>query len=90
MSKQRWFDCDGVELHSGDKVKCLYTGEVESVYECHPNGRPDELNLGLNASNEKFLERHPNWPREVIHFSEFEYYLKPPGHRCLMEYKKVV
>lgn len=90
MSKQRWFDCEGVELHAGDQVKDLCTGKVEKVYECHPDGRSDNVNLGLNASNEKFLKLHPEFLREVYPFDNFEYYLKPPGHRCLMQYKKVV
>ena len=90
MSKQRWFDCDGVELHPGDTVRNMCTGRVEKVYECHPDGRPDQLSLGVNASNDKFLERHPEFRREVYPFDNFEYYLKSPGHRCLMEYEKVV
>ena len=90
MSKQRWFDCNHQELHEGDKVRNVCTGKEEKVYACHPSGDPDNVSLGLNASNEKFLERHPEWPREVYPFDNFEYYLKPPGHRCLMEYQKVV
>ena len=90
MSKQKWFDCNGTELHEGDIVRSLCTGKEEKVFACHPDGRPNEESLGLNASNERFLELHPGWRREVYPFNNFEYYLKPPGHRCLMEYEKVV
>ena len=90
MSKQRWFDCHDVELNKGDIVCNLYTGKEETVYECHPFGRPDELNLGLNASNERFLAIHPDHGREIYPFDQFTYHTKASGHRCLTDYEKVV
>lgn len=71
-------------------VRNIYTGREELVYACHPAGRPDELNLGLNASNERFLELHPEWSREIYPFDNFQYHTKASGHRCLTEYEKVV
>ena len=90
MSKQRWFDCNDQELHEGDKVRNLYSEEEELVYACHPAGCPDEVNLGLNASNKRFMEAHPEYPREVYPFDNFEYHTRASGHRCLMDYEKVV
>lgn len=90
MSKQRWFDCHDVELHEDDKVRHLYSGRVQTVYACHPEGCPEDLNLGVSASNEKFLRLHPHWPGEVYPFDNFEYHEKSTGHRCLTEYEKVV
>lgn len=89
MRKHRWFDCNGVELHAGDKVRDIDSGKEELVYECHPSGRPDELNLGLNASNEKFLELHPERSREIYPFNNFSF-RTVDGKRCLMDYEKVV
>lgn len=90
MSKQIWFDCNGVELHDGDTVRDITTRKTETVYACHPEGRPDELSLGLSATSEAFLKRHPECNREIYPFDQFEYYLKPGGRRCLTEYQKVV
>lgn len=90
MSKQIWFDCHDQELHEGDTVRHLYTSKEEKVYACHPVGCPDELNLGLNASNERYLELHPECSREIYPFNDFAYHTKSSGHRCLIEYEKVV
>lgn len=89
MSKQRWFDCRGRELHAGDMVRGIGTDKKEMVYECHPKGNPDELNLGLNASNERFLELHPEVHREIYPFDEFSYHVND-GQRWLTSYEKVV
>ena len=88
MSKLRWFDCNGCELKEGDTVKDIYTGRLDKVYACHPADYPEETSLGLNASNEEFLELHPEWPREVYPFSAFEHKLVD-GQRWLTEYEKV-
>lgn len=90
MSKrQRWFDAVGRELFPGDTVRGIGTGKEELVYECHPDGNPDELNLGLNASNERFLELHPEKSREIYPFDNFAYRWKN-GERHLTGYEKVV
>lgn len=89
MSKQRWFDRNGVELSDGDTVREINSGKEELVYACHPDGYPDELSLGLNASNERFLELHPAWHREIYPFSNFSYKMVN-GERRLQDYEKVV
>ena len=89
MKNIRWFDCHGVELHEGDKVRNINSGKEELVYACQSQTGPDEVNLGLNASNEKFLELHPNWPREIYPFDNFSYCSKN-GERHLLDYEKVV
>lgn len=89
MKKIRWFDCNGAEIHDGDTIRDTDTGKEELVYECHPAGRPDELSLGINASNERFLELHPECSREIYPFSGFFYTFKD-GERHLLNYEKVV
>lgn len=89
MSKMRWFDRNGVELHEGDTVRDVDSGKEELVYECHPTDYPEDVSLGLNASNEKFLELHPTWPREIYPFSNFGYEVVN-GQRWLKDYEKVV
>lgn len=84
-----WYDRNGVLLVDGDIVREVDTGEEELVYECHPNGYPDQLSLGINASNERFLELHPEWSREIYPFSNFSYKFVD-GKRCLTNYEKVV
>lgn len=86
---QKWFDCHGQELKAGDKVREVDTGKVELVYACHPAGEPNDLSLGLNASNEKFLELHPGWSREIYPFTNFRYDVRD-GKSCLLDYEKVV
>lgn len=85
----RWYDCHGVELHEGDIVRDIDSGKEEPVYACHPKGYPEELNLGLNASNEKWLENHPDWPREVYPFNNFAHTACLDGNH-LKDYEKVV
>jgi hypothetical protein len=85
----RWFDCNGVELHQGDTVRDVNSGVEELVYACHPKDQPDELNLGLNASNERFLELHPEWEREIYPFHTLSYVWEG-DKRCLLDYEKVV
>lgn len=89
MSEIRWFDCDGVEIHEGDKIRDLDTGREELVYACHPSGCPDQLSLGINASNEKFLERHPEQAQKIYPFSGL-FYKIVDGQRRLLCYEKVV
>ena len=89
MSKQRWFDRNGVEIYEGDIVRNVESGEEELVYACHPSGYPDKLNLGLNASNENFLRLHPGWDREIYPFDTFSYNMVG-GERRLQYYEKVI
>ena len=89
MKKIRWFDRNGAEIFEGDTLRCVCTGREERVYECHPEGCPDEVSLGLNASNEKFLELHPDWSREIYPFSGLFHEIRN-GKRYLVEYVKVV
>lgn len=89
MNKQIWFDRNGVELHEGDTIRDVDSGKEELVYACHPSGRPSELSLGINASNEKFLELHPESSREIYPFSGL-FYKIVDGQRHLLSYEKVV
>ena len=89
MSRARWFDRNGVELFEGDTVLNVYSGEEELVYECHPADCPEDLSLGLNASNEQFLKLHPECPREIYPFSNF-FHRVVNGQRWLNDYEKVV
>lgn len=90
MSKiEKWFDCNGVELHEGDKVRDTGTGKEERVYVCHPYGQFDDLSLGVNASNDKFLENHPDMPREIYPFIAFPFTVVD-GKRVLKDFEKVV
>lgn len=88
MSK-RWFDCNGIELHDGDIIRDVNSGREERVYACHPKDDPDNVSLGVNASNEAFLELHPGWEREIYPFDEF-YYTTKEGKTCLVDFEKVV
>lgn len=93
MSKrERWFDCNGVEIHEGDKIRYIgpdSDGGEELVYACRSDDFSEPESLGLNASNEKWLETHPNCPREIYPFSNFKYSFYH-GRRLLRDYEKVV
>lgn len=90
MSKIRWFDRNGVEIFEGDTVRDVDTGKEELVYECHPQDYPEDTSLGLNASNEKWLENHPTWPREIYPFTNFAHTMSGAGECTLCDYEKVV
>lgn len=90
MSKIRWFDCNGIEINEGDTVRNIHSGEEELVYECHPVDCPEDVSLGLNASNEDYLRLHPDCAREVYPFSDFEYLTTAVNQNCLVDYEKVV
>ena len=90
MSKQRWFDRNGYELHEGDTIRNIYNGKEELVYACHPDGNPDNETLGINASNEAFLKLHPEWPREIYPFTNFASKLNKNCQPELSFYEKVV
>lgn len=90
MIRIKWFDRNGVQILEGDTVRDMETGKEELVYECHPQDYPDQLSLGVNASNEKFLELHPTWPREIYPFSNFAHTMDGNGDCTLRDYEKVV
>lgn len=85
----RWFDRNGVELNEGDTVVDVDSGEFERVYACHPEGCLEDESLGINASNEAWLKRHPDRTREIYPFSDFAYKMVN-GQRHLAFYEKVV
>lgn len=89
MSKERWFDRNGVELHEGDTIVDVDSGKEELVYACHPEGCPDNERLGINASNEAWLKNHPDRTREIYPFSNFAYKMVN-GQRHLAFFEKVV
>ena len=65
----QYFDKNGKEIKAGMKI-LMEDGSVEMVYDTEDAyGNP---NLGINASNEAFLERHPNWAREYYSLSMFK------------------
>lgn len=65
----QYFDKNGKEIKAGMKI-LMDDGSVEMVYDTEDQyGNP---NLGINASNEKFLELHPNWAREYYSLSMFK------------------
>ena len=90
MSRQRWFDRNGEELHEGDTIRNIYDGKTEKVYACHLVGDPNTETLGINASNEAFLKLHPDWPREVYPFTNFASKLNKNCQQELSFYEKVV
>ena len=89
MSKIRWFDRNGVELHDGDIIVDVDSGKEEKVYACHPADDMDSESLGINASNEAWLARHPDRCREIYPFTNFAY-KTVNGQRHLAFYEKVV
>ena len=65
----QYFDKNGKEIKAGMKI-LMDDGSVEMVYDTEDQyGNP---NLGINASNEVFLELHPNWAREYYSLSMFK------------------
>ena len=65
----QYFDKKGKEIKAGMKI-LMDDGSVEMVYDTEDAyGNPS---LGINASNEVFLEAHPNWAREYYSLSMFK------------------
>ena len=65
----QYFDKNGKEIKAGMKI-LMDDGSVEMVYDTEDAyGNPS---LGINASNEVFLEAHPNWAREYYSLSMFK------------------
>lgn len=62
----QYFDKNGKEIKAGMKI-LMDDGSIEMVYDTEDAyGNP---NLGINASNEAFLDLHPNWAREFYSLS---------------------
>lgn len=64
----QYFDKNGNEIKGGMTIR-MEDGNLELVYETDDGyGNPD---LGINATNEAFMERHPDWDREFYSLSMF-------------------
>ncbi len=64
----RYYDCDGQEILAGMHIR-MEDGSVEEVFATtDAYGNED---LGINASNEAYLELHPFSPREYYPLSNF-------------------
>ena len=64
----QYLDKNGKEIKSGMKL-LMDDGSIEMVYDTVD--QYGNSNLGINASNEAFLERHPDWEREYYSLSMF-------------------
>lgn len=64
----QYYDKNGNEIKGGMTIR-MEDGSLELVYETDDGyGNHD---LGINATNEAFLERHPDWDREFYSLSMF-------------------
>lgn len=63
-------DKNGVVVKPGDVIKFDGDGMTEKVYLAE--GTPDYYDLGINASNELWLENHPWCDRELYPLSNFD------------------
>lgn len=62
----RYFDMNGKEIHPGMSI-LMKNGTVERVYETSDEfGHPD---LGISATNDAFLRKHPDWEQEFYPLS---------------------
>lgn len=62
----RYFDMNGKEIHPGMSI-LMESGTVERVYETSDEfGHPD---LGISATNDAFLRKHPGWEQEFYPLS---------------------
>ena len=65
----QYFDKNGVEIKGGMTLR-MADGSEELVYDTtDAYGTPD---LGINASNEEYLERHPYASREYYSLCNFD------------------
>ena len=65
----QYFDKNGKEIKAGMKI-LMEDGSIEMVYDTEDQyGNP---NLGINASNEEYLERHPYASREYYSLCNFD------------------
>ena len=65
----QYFDKNGVEIKAGMTIR-MEDGSLELVYDTTDSyGNPD---LGINASNEEYLERNPCACREFYSLCNFD------------------
>ena len=65
----KYFDKTGTEIKAGMYIR-MSDGSIELVYDTvDAFGNP---NLGINASNEEYLRRHPEAEREYYSLSNFD------------------
>ena len=65
----KYYDKNGTEIKAGMYIR-MSNGSVELVYDTMDAfGNP---NLGINASNEEYLRRHPYAEREYYSLSDFD------------------
>lgn len=65
----KYYDKNGTEIKAGMYIR-MSDGSVELVYDTMDAfGNP---NLGINASNEEYLRRHPYAEREYYSLSDFD------------------
>lgn len=65
----KYFDKNGVEIKAGMSLQ-MEDGSIELVYDTTDQyGNPD---LGINASNEEYLKRHPEADREFYSLCNFD------------------
>lgn len=68
-----YYDKNGTEILAGMHLR-MEDGSIEKVYATSDAyGQPD---LGISASNEAFLQKHPNCVREYYSLSNFQSSLK--------------
>jgi hypothetical protein len=64
----QYFDKNGVEIKAGMTIR-MEDGSLELVYDTTDSyGNPD---LGINASNEAYLQTHPSACREYYSLTNF-------------------
>lgn len=65
-----YVDKNGVTIRSGDTLR-FDDGSIEKVYLAV--GTEEEYDLGINASNEAYLELHPEKERELYPLWQFDH-----------------
>ena len=69
MNTIQYFDKNGVEIKAGMTIR-MEDGSLELLYDTTDSyGNPD---LGINASNEEYLERNPCACREFYSLCNFD------------------
>lgn len=68
---REYVDKHGTLVRPGDIIRFDGDGMTEKVYLAE--GTPEQYDLGINASNEAFLERHPEWTRELYPLHQYNH-----------------